>query len=88
MRRPSPSRESPPTQENARPKKIWFGADCYCQGAEKPAKSLLQPAKKGGGIFVKFVKIVALCAFAVASLGLGACASKAQPAPATTGYSK
>jgi len=38
---------------------------------------------------VKFVKIISVVAFAVAALGLGACASKpSAPAPATTGYSK
>jgi len=37
---------------------------------------------------VKFVKIAAVCAFAVASLGLGACASKPAPMPVTTSYSK
>jgi len=37
---------------------------------------------------VKFVKIVAVCAFAVAALGLGACAQKQTPPPATTGYTK
>lgn len=38
---------------------------------------------------MKFVKFAAIAAFAVASLGLGACAKKAvAPAPATIGTTK
>lgn len=48
-------------------------------------------AKKGGGkTFMKFIKFAALAAFAAASLGLSACASKSEPmTPApTTVYTK
>jgi hypothetical protein len=62
--------------------------DSCCQAGRHPPESFLHPAKKGGGEFVKFVKIAAVCAFAVASLGLGACASKPAPMPVTTSYSK
>jgi len=37
---------------------------------------------------MKFVKFLAIAAFAVSALSLGACASKPAPAPVTTSYSK
>jgi len=61
----------------------------YCQLARICQSLIKQPAKKGGEITVKFVKIFATVAFAAAALSLGACASKPKPAPApTVGYSK
>lgn len=37
---------------------------------------------------MKFVKFLAIAAFAVSALTVGACASKPKPAPVTTTYSK
>jgi len=45
--------------------------------------------RKEGEIPVKFVKFLAIAAFAVSALSLGACASKKPaPAPTSVGYSK
>jgi hypothetical protein len=43
---------------------------------------------EGGESGMNIVKLIAIVAFAAASLGLSACASKPQPAPAPVSYSK
>ncbi|HEY3661665.1 MAG TPA: hypothetical protein VGL24_00760 [Chthoniobacterales bacterium] len=51
-----------------------------------------QPAKEGGEVIVKLVKMIMIVAVAASVLSLGACAQKketmATQSTATTGYSK
>lgn len=53
---------------------------------------LCYPQKKGGKYNMKFIKIIAVVAFAASALSLGACASKTETATttgaSTTGMSK
>jgi len=50
-----------------------------------------QPAKEGGELIVKLVKMIMIVAVAAGVLSLGACAQKKEtvaPAPASTGMAK
>jgi hypothetical protein len=68
---------------------VVLNRDCCCQAADSLHTFAPASSKERRGIFVKFLNVIAICAFAVASLGLGACASKkTTPPPPTTGYSK
>jgi len=55
---------------------------CCCNAGTFTAAYSSASARKGGEIFMKVVKIIALCAFAVTAFGLTACASKKSTAPA------